>query len=63
MFRPEESDRPGVLVYAGKVHPELRGGALVASYASNSSDFGTLIRDLSLYSPRFVRLTPGSAAP
>jgi hypothetical protein len=63
LFRPEESDRPRVMVYAGKAHPELRGGGLVVSYAANSFDFGTLVRDLSLYFPRFVRVAPEPAAP
>jgi hypothetical protein len=57
VFRPPESDRPNVLVYAGKAHPELAGADLVATYASNSTDFSTLVADTTLYFPRFVRLT------
>ena len=62
VFRPEESGRPGVLVYAGKAHPELRGRGLAATYAANSSDFGALVKDLGLYFPRFVRLLLSQAA-
>lgn len=58
LFRPEESGRVGVMVYAGKAHPHLKGGALAATYATNSFDFGGLISDLSLYYPRFVKLRP-----
>jgi hypothetical protein len=57
VYRPPESDGAGAFVYAGKAHPELTGADLVATYASNSFDFATLVRDTSLYYPRFVRLT------
>jgi hypothetical protein len=30
---------------------------LVATYASNSFDFDTLVRDSTLYYPRFVRIS------
>lgn len=55
-FRPEESDRAMPFVYAGKGHPELDGADLVVTYATNSFDFGELVRDDTLYYPRFVRL-------
>jgi hypothetical protein len=57
LYRPPESDRADTIVYAGKAHPELTGAFLVATYASNSLDFSTLVNDMSLYYPRFVRLT------
>lgn len=59
-----ESAASGVLVYAGKGHPELQGAQLVTTYASNSTSFATLVTDTSLYYPRFVRVNwiPGDAA-
>ncbi len=44
------------LVYAAKSHPELTGAEYVVTYASNSTDFATLVNDLSLYFPRFVKI-------
>lgn len=60
VFRPPESDRDGVLVYAAKAHPEIAAsGGLAITYASNTlGDFGRLVRDTSLYWPRFVVLPP-----
>ena len=58
VFRPPESDRSKILVYAAKGHPELAaGGALAIAYATNTlDDFAKLVNDTSLYYPRFVRL-------
>lgn len=56
LFRPPESDRPDTLIYAAKLHPHLEGAGLVVTYASNAVDFGTLVRDSSLYYPRFLTL-------
>ncbi len=56
VFHPSESDRANILVYAGKAHPEIVGAQIVATYASNSFDFTTLVNDMSLYYPRFVRI-------
>jgi hypothetical protein len=56
VFRPPESDRPHTLVYAGKAHPELAGGDLVLTYASNDTDLASLVSDTSIYFPRFVRV-------
>ncbi len=57
-FRPPESDRPDAFVYAAKGHPELRGADLVTTYATNTmAGFDALVRDTSIYYPRFVRLT------
>lgn len=57
VYRPPESDRPDAFVYAAKGHPELSGGDLVVTYVANtmSSDFGVLVRDTTIYYPRFVR--------
>lgn len=59
VFRPPESDRAGVLVYAAKAHPQLEGEGLVVTYASNATDFGVLVADETLYWPRFVRVEVG----
>jgi hypothetical protein len=56
-YTPPESQRPDVLVYAGKSHPELTGAQVIATYATNSSNFATLTADPSLYYPKFVRLS------
>jgi hypothetical protein len=57
VFTPPESSRANVLVYAGKSHPELTGASLIATYASNSTDFATLVGDMTLYFPRFVQIS------
>lgn len=57
VFRPPESDRKGVLVYAAKAHPELEaGGALAVTWATNATDLGKVVNDATLYYPRFARL-------
>jgi hypothetical protein len=56
-YRPPESDRRDVFVYAAKGHPELSGADLVVTYATNTfAGFDTLLADTTLYYPRFVRL-------
>jgi hypothetical protein len=57
VFRPPESGRPGVLVYAAKGHPELSGADLAVTYATNSSRSHEILTHPSLYYPRFVRVT------
>jgi hypothetical protein len=57
VFHPPESDRADTLVYGGKAHPEVAGADLVATYATDSTDFSTRVSDLSIYWPRFVKLT------
>ncbi len=57
VYTPPESSRPGALVYAGKAHPELQGADMVLTYVANHSDFATVQNDMSLYYPRFVRVT------
>jgi hypothetical protein len=56
-YTPPESQRPDVLVYAGKGHPELTGAPVIATYATNSSSVTELTADPSLYYPKFVRMT------
>ncbi len=57
VFRPPESGLDGLFVYAGKAHPQLSGGDLIATYASNAWDFGRAVADETLYFPRFVRVS------
>lgn len=56
-YRPPEYYRPNVMIYAGKAHPQLTGGDLVLTYATNTFQFTELLTDSSIYYPRFVRLT------
>ncbi len=56
LIRPSHSERSGILVYSAKAHPELSGGpSPVITYCTNHQDFGTLVGDMDLYVPRFVR--------
>jgi hypothetical protein len=57
VYRPPEYSRPNVMIYAGKAHPQLTGGDLVLTYATNTFAFGELVTDSLNYYPRFVRLT------
>lgn len=58
IFRvPELARHKDYFTYAAKGHPELsRPGELLVTYVVNSFDFGTMVRDASIYRPRFVRL-------
>jgi len=56
LYRPPESDAPHAFVYGAKSHPELQGADLVVTYAANGSD-ERLANDMSIYFPRFVRIT------
>jgi Domain of unknown function (DUF4185) len=57
IYRPEERERVGVLLYQGKAHPQLAGADVVLTYCSNHLDFATAVNDESLYFPRFIRLS------
>ena len=56
LYRPPESDAPDAFVYGGKGHPELSGADLIVTYTANGSD-ERLVTDMSIYFPRFVRVT------
>lgn len=56
-FAPEEAGREGVILYAGKAHPELSGADLVLTYASNGTDIDITLGDDRIYYPRFVRMS------
>jgi hypothetical protein len=52
---PGEDDR--LITYAAKGHAHLSApGELLVTYVVNSTDFGQIFRDATLYRPRFVRV-------
>ena len=57
VFQPSESSAKDAFVYAGKGHPGLLGADLVATYVANSFDGTKVLTDMSLYFPRFVKVT------
>jgi hypothetical protein len=59
MYAPPDAARSGVLCYAGKAHPQLRGADLVVTYACNDTNFASVLSDPTIYYPRFVRVTLG----
>jgi hypothetical protein len=56
IHRIPESERPGVMGYAGKAHPQLAGADLIVTYASNGRTAEVALEDESIYYPRFVRV-------
>ncbi len=58
LYQPPEHDTPQIMIYQGKAHPHLAGADLVLSYSTNTlADFDSLLKDSTIYYPRFVRLT------
>ncbi|MBT8083285.1 MAG: DUF4185 domain-containing protein [Gammaproteobacteria bacterium] len=57
LFRPPEYHDPNIMIYAAKSHPQLSGGDLVLTYATNSFDFSEHVSNPLSYYPHFVRLT------
>ncbi len=57
ILRPPESLEPDPFVYAGKAHPELSGGDLVATYVPSSNRDKPVEDDKRLYYPHFVKVT------
>jgi hypothetical protein len=54
---PELAKHDKYFTYAAKAHPELSAeGELLITYVVNSFDFGAMVRDASIYRPRFVRV-------
>lgn len=49
----------GLLVYAGKAHPEMTGADLVLTYVVNTFDEDQLFSDNTIYYPRFVKAAWG----
>jgi hypothetical protein len=56
IYRPVEYNRPNVMLYAAKAHPQLTGADLVLTYATNTFQFSEHLSDSLIYYPRFVRL-------
>ncbi len=58
LSHPPESDRKGdVLVYSAKAYPHDPSQGFALTYCTNHLDFWTMAGDMSLYFPRFVRLS------
>jgi hypothetical protein len=55
VYRPPECERDGILVYSAKAHPHIPGRGPVFTYCTNHFDFATMVHDMDLYFPRFVR--------
>ncbi|MBU2676815.1 MAG: DUF4185 domain-containing protein [Gammaproteobacteria bacterium] len=56
IYRPPEYDRPNVMIYSAKAHPQLAGADLVVTYSTNTFKFQEHLTDSRIYYPRFVRL-------
>jgi hypothetical protein len=54
-FHPPEFGQSQALIYAARAHPELTGSQLVVTYMVGHLDFARLLRDYSLYYPRFLK--------
>ncbi|MGH7283490.1 MAG: hypothetical protein ACRELY_18345, partial [Polyangiaceae bacterium] len=54
IFTPAEASDTSLLEYAAKGHPELTGGSVVATYATNG-DSARVASDMNVYFPRFAR--------
>jgi hypothetical protein len=54
-YRPEAVGQPGLLLYAGKSHPECTGAPFVFTYAVNTLDAEKILRDKSIYYPEFLK--------
>ena len=57
LYRPSEYHQPNIMIYAAKAHPELTGGDLILTYATNTFEFDEVLADSLVYYPRFVRLS------
>ncbi len=55
VYEPPEKNKPGVIIYAVKAHPELIGAGLIISYNTNAS-MEIIIADTTIYYPRLIRL-------
>lgn len=58
VYSPEELNRydKGIMIYSAKAHPEQHAAGLAVTYCTNHRDSATLMRDETLYYPRFIRL-------
>lgn len=56
LFRPPEYHESKIMIYAAKSHPQLSGGDLILTYATNSFDFDKHLSSPLSYYPHFVRL-------
>lgn len=58
VYAPEEPNSydKGIMTYSAKAHPEQHAAGLAVTYCTNHRDSATLIRDETLYYPRFIRV-------
>lgn len=56
VYRPPETEKPGIVVYQGKAHPYLQGADLVLTYSTNGAQLRDVVGDETIYYPRFVRV-------
>jgi hypothetical protein len=57
LFTCPEAKEKGLFCYAAKAHPWAAGAdELLVSYCVNAHDFGRIVRDASVYRPKFVRV-------
>lgn len=56
-FRPPESFEEGAFVYAGKGHPEIRGGGMAVSYVPSRFESDLRPQPKDYYFPHFVSVT------
>lgn len=54
-FTPAEDGLPGLLIYAGKSHPMLRGADMVFTYVVNTTKEESLLQDMSIYFPMMLK--------
>lgn len=54
-FTPPEHGVPGLLIYAGKSHPMLRGAEMVFTYVVNTTGEERLLNDMTIYFPAMLK--------
>lgn len=55
LYSVPEGNRPNLLIYAAKSHPELKGAPVILTYAVNSLDFKEVLSDNRIYFPYFLK--------
>lgn len=55
LYRPPEAGDTGLMIYAGKAHPELSGATLVFTYVANAKNFSRLLTDRDIYYPIMLK--------
>jgi len=56
-FKPDYRGIESPMMYSAKAHPELNNtGGVFVTFNVNSGDFGYLVKDQSIYFPKFLTL-------